>query len=401
MRRADAVPPVEEVAAVTQRLAVLLSAGVSPVSAWGYLLPAHDAAAAAAGAPRADQQSVGLPPELGRRVSSTRREVRRKQGSLPAEDAAAVPGAVPIAPRAVDSKHAGTGTAPILRAAARAAARGDSVADAIAGQVRRQRWEISPRIVDARASAGRPARGHGDAAGQAESAWLGLAAAWQVATQAGAPLAGCLRELAGSLRELAQVQRDLDVALAAPRATARLVMVLPVIGVVFGSLMGFDSLHTLFMTVPGLVCLGGGALLMLAAAGWNRALVRRAGPPDLTPGLRLELMAIAMSGGGSLDRSRALVQATAERYSIASGTDGGSVDRILGLSTRAGVPAAELLRSEAEQLRRDARSAGQRRAATLSVTLMLPLGLCVLPAFMLVGVVPLLLSVLSSTLTTF
>ena len=74
---------------------------------------------------------------------------------------------------------------------------------------------------------------------------------------------------------------------------------------------------------------------------------------------------------------------------------------MLDLSSRAGVPAAELLRSEAEQLRRDARSAGQRRAATLSVTLMLPLGLCVLPAFMLVGVVPLLISVLSSTLTTF
>ena len=190
-------------------------------------------------------------------------------------------------------------------------------------------------------------------------------------------------------------------ALAAPQATARLVMVLPVIGVVFGSLMGFDAVHTLFATLPGLVCLGGGALLMLAAASWNRMLVRRAAPADLTPGLRLELMAIAMSGGGSIDRSRALVQDAAERYGIAPGGHDDPVDRVLSLSIRAGVPAAELLRSEAAQLRRDARSAGQRRAATLSVTLMLPLGLCVLPAFMLVGVVPLLISVLSSTLTMF
>jgi tight adherence protein B len=112
-------------------------------------------------------------------------------------------------------------------------------------------------------------------------------------------------------------------------------------------------------------------------------------------------MAIAMSGGGSIDRSRALVRAAAEQYDIASPDADDPVDRVLDLSMRAGVPAAELLRSEAEQLRRDARSAGQRRAATLSVTLMLPLGLCVLPAFMLVGVVPLLISVLSSTLTTF
>ena len=327
---------------MTQRLAVLLSAGVSPVSAWGYLLP----------------------PSL-----------------------------------LVDS-----GTTGILRAAARAAAGGDSVADAIAGQARRLGRENPSEGRAARPATAAPGRRRNGAAAEVEHAWFGLAAAWQVATQAGAPLAGCLRELAASLRELAQVQRDLEVALAAPRATARLVMVLPLIGVVFGSLMGFDSLHTLFATVPGWVCLGGGALLMLAAAGWNRALVRRAGPTDLTPGLRLELMAIAMSGGGSIDRSRALVQAAAERYGIAAGDAGDvgdPVDRVLDLSTRAGVPAAELLRSEAEQLRRDARSAGQRRAATLSVTLMLPLGLCVLPAFMLVGVVPLLLSVLSSTLTTF
>ncbi|MDJ0347994.1 hypothetical protein [Cryobacterium sp. PH29-G1] len=359
MRRGEAIPPIEEVAAVTQRLAVLLSAGVSPVSAWGYLLPA-----------RGGTVVVGASVGAG---------VGAESSSGGAESA----------------------TTGILRAAARAAARGDSVADAIAGQARRQTLVGLATGDAARVRAPARARRRGTAAVQAERAWLGLAAAWQVATQAGAPLAGCLRELAASLRELAQVQRDLEVALAAPRATARLVMVLPVIGVVFGSLMGFDSVHTLVATVPGLVCLGGGALLMLAAASWNRALVRRAAPADLTPGLRLELMAIAMSGGGSIDRSRTLVQAGTERYGIALGAGVDSIDRVLDLSTRAGVPAAELLRSEAEQLRRDARGAGQRRAATLSVTLMLPLGLCVLPAFMLVGVVPLLISVLSSTLTTF
>ncbi|WP_158251166.1 type II secretion system F family protein [Cryobacterium sp. Y11] len=385
---------------MTQRLAVLLSAGVSPVSAWGYLLPPGRASGAEPGGTR------GAPGAVLR-------------GANPTVSA----------------------TTGILRAAARAAAAGDGVADAIAGQARRQtlgtargeargrarrqvRGEArgqarnQPRAParEAARSAGRAAsRRASDASGQTESAWLGLAAAWQVATQAGAPLAGCLRELAASLRELGQVQRDLEVALAEPRATGRLVMVLPLIGILFGSLMGFDSLHTLFATVPGLVCLAGGGLLMLAAARWNRALVRRAAPTDLTPGLRLELMAIAMSGGGSIDRSRAIVSAATERYGIGSGIDDEStlarasgsapaadpIERVLDLSTRAGVPAAELLRSEAEQLRRDARSAGQRRAATLSVTLMLPLGLCVLPAFMLVGVVPLLISVLSSTLATF
>jgi tight adherence protein B len=63
------------------------------------------------------------------------------------------------------------------------------------------------------------------------------------------------------------------------------------------------------------------------------------------------------------------------------------------------VPAAALLRSEAEEARREARSAGQAAAARLAVTLMLPLGLCILPAFMLLGVAPLLIAIVGSTVS--
>lgn len=313
-------PPIEEVAAVTQRLAVLLSAGVSPVSAWGYLVP--------------------------------------EQPPSPA-DARPEPAA-----------------ARIVRAAALAGGRGDSIADAVAAEAR--------------------ALG-----GQAGDAWLGLAAAWDVATQAGAPLAACLRQLAASFRALGQVHRDLSVALAGPAATAKMVMALPLVGILFGSVLGFNTLQTLFLTAPGLICLAAGSLLMLAGARWNGRLVRSARAGDPAPGLVLDLTAIGMNGGGSVERARTLVRATTERYGLGGAESEGTVTQVLALSARAGVPAAELLRSEADQLRRDARSAGERRAATLAVTLMVPLGVCVLPAFMLVGVVPLLLTVLSSTLRSF
>ena len=322
-------PPIEDVAAVTQRLAVLLSAGVSAVSAWDYLLPDEPAGA-------------GAGPEAG------------------------APSRHPTEPDA----------ARVVRAAAAAGRRGDSIADAVAQEAR--------------------ALG-----GQAGDAWLGLAAAWGVATAAGAPLAACLRELAGSFRDLGQVHRDLAVALAGPNATARMVMGLPLVGILFGSVLGFNTLQTLFLTGPGLACLGAGALLMVAGARWNRRLVRSARARDPTPGHALDLTAIGMAGGGSVARARTLVRSVTERYGVGGGGSEAAIDRVLALSARAGVPAAELLRSEADQLRRDARSDGQRRAATLSVTLMIPLGVCVLPAFMLVGVVPLLLTVLSSTLRSF
>jgi tight adherence protein B len=69
----------------------------------------------------------------------------------------------------------------------------------------------------------------------------------------------------------------------------------------------------------------------------------------------------------------------------------------LALAERAGAPAVDLLRSSAQQARRDARVDGMQLAAALGVRLMLPLGVCVLPSFMLIGVAPMVLSIVSST----
>ncbi|MCU1416316.1 MAG: pilus assembly protein, partial [Schumannella sp.] len=59
------------------------------------------------------------------------------------------------------------------------------------------------------------------------SAWNSLAAVWTVATEVGAPLAPALDRSAGVLRALAQSARDVEVALAGPAATSRIVLALP------------------------------------------------------------------------------------------------------------------------------------------------------------------------------
>ncbi|MDH6235834.1 type II secretion system F family protein [Cryobacterium sp. CG_9.6] len=346
-RRRVHAAPLDEVAAITQRLAVLLSAGVAPSSAWSYLVPevAEDSA-----------------------VRPLWHDGKSGEGT----------------PVAVDTDRASAGAAGLIEAAVDAAVRGDSVPDALADRARLVGGEVG-------------------------EAWLGLAAAWEVATVAGAPLAACLRTLAATFRELGQLHRDCQVALSGPRATARLVMGLPVGGILVGAAMGFNAVHMLFFTAPGWLCLCTGGALMWVASRWNRRLVSTATAAATTPGLQLDLMAIAMAGGASVDRSRRLVQETTLRFGIpcsvladnSRSPEGSTLTRVLRLSERAGVPAAELLRSEAQQIRQDARSAGQQRAEALAVTLMLPLGLCVLPAFMLVGVVPLVLSILAGTLESF
>lgn len=243
-----------------------------------------------------------------------------------------------------------------------------------------------------------PVLARGAAQQQFGIAWRGLAAAWFVAAEAGAPLAPSLRGFADSLRDLAETQREIEVALAGPAATAKFVTVLPLVGILFGLGLGFDTVGTLFGTVPGALCLVAGGALMLASRAWNGRLLRGATPKDPTPGLPLELLAIAVSGGASLDRARRAVSDALERCGL---DPSGDEEGVLELSRRAGVPAGLLLRSEAEQSRRIARSAARRKAASLSVTLMLPLGVCVLPAFLLLGVAPLMIAVLSSTAGSF
>ncbi|PPL19398.1 type II secretion system F family protein [Microterricola pindariensis] len=376
-----AEPPIEAVAAVTERLAVLLAAGVSPHAAWRYL--AEEAAEAGQGRGAAGEPHPGHVGTRAHRATRLSARLRARFGARSASEAERMTAL----------------TTTVVRAAARAGAQGRSIPEAI-------RAAVAGKGVNgaARSAGDEPATPPGRTGRElrSERAWLALAAAWFVAGEAGAPLAATLRELAAAFREQAQLERDLAVALAGPRSTARLVGAMPVIAVLFGALLGFDTVHTLFFTLPGLACLGLGTLLVWAAGRWSASLVRRASRGKGGLGLTVELAAIAMTGGMAAERARALAAGAAERYlPAAGGVELEVVDAVLALSRRAGVPAGELLRSEARQARLRERSAGQQRAARLGVSLMIPLGLCVLPAFMLLGVLPLLLSVLSSTLRLF
>lgn len=223
-------------------------------------------------------------------------------------------------------------------------------------------------------------------------AWVDLAAAWEIATTVGAPLAEVLRMIAEALRDAAAAADDVRIALAEPAGTARLLLWMPFAGLLLGFALGFDTIGVIFGNVLGAACVVVGLLLVVAARLWTARLLRRARPAPGTPGMRAELVAVALSGGASIDRALHLVSQTS--------TSGGSEERVravLELSRAAGVPAVELLRASAAQERHSARVQGRLRAAKLSTRLLLPLGVCTLPAFLLLGVAPLLLSVLAST----
>ncbi len=223
-------------------------------------------------------------------------------------------------------------------------------------------------------------------------AWVDLAAAWEIAATVGAPLAEVLRTIAESLRDAASAADDVRIALAEPAGTARLLLWMPLAGLLLGFALGFDTIGVIVGNPLGAACVVTGLLLVLAARLWTRRLLRRAAPTPGTPGMRAELVAVALAGGASIDRALRLVA----ENSSAAGTEE-DIRSVLELSRAAGVPAVELLRASAAQARHAARVHGRLSAAKLSTRLLIPLGVCTLPAFLLLGVAPMLLSVLAST----
>ncbi|MGW9414792.1 type II secretion system F family protein [Arthrobacter cupressi] len=136
--------------------------------------------------------------------------------------------------------------------------------------------------------------------------------------------------------------------------------------------------------------------------------------------IMIELVAAALESGASLGRALELLtscSAPAVRDSLrpvvaalAIGADWETAWRSsavrnpvalrlrdsLAFAALTGAPSSAVLFAQAARLRREEFRAAERRAAALGVKLVVPLGLCSLPAFLCLGVVPVLLAMLPS-----
>ena len=104
-----------------------------------------------------------------------------------------------------------------------------------------------------------------------------LARAWEVSATTGAPLAHGLEQVVDALTADVALRTVVDGELSAPRATGKIMAVLPVCGVGMGYLLGGDPLHFLVSTPYGWGCLVGGVGLAAAGVLWIDALSRHAG----------------------------------------------------------------------------------------------------------------------------
>ncbi|HLS33892.1 MAG TPA: type II secretion system F family protein [Brevibacterium sp.] len=95
-----------------------------------------------------------------------------------------------------------------------------------------------------------------------------IAAAWEVSVRSGAGLAGVLDRLSKALREDDEARQEVIAALAAPRATSRVLALLPVLGLALGSGLGGDPIGVLFGTMLGAICFAIGGALAVGGLFW-------------------------------------------------------------------------------------------------------------------------------------
>jgi tight adherence protein B len=348
-------PADDLLARAVEALAVLLDAGISPVAVWTYVAEDAEHAVVRAAAARI---AAGVPPAeaIAESVRARAAGAHERRGSRRRR--------LPWGMREAQ----GSGEPWEIRTAGG-----------------RRRWSYrsrrrAPDPVD-----------HGAAT---------VAAAWSVAEHAGAALSPALRGAAAALRDRAETVREVRTSLAGPRATARLMAWLPAVGVGMAYVIGVDVVGALVGGPLGWSAGVAGLSLMAAGRSWTARLVGEASRVGPIAGAEHELLAIALAGGMSVPHAKGLVASAREQVGMADDQHAvRSVDRVLRVAERAGAPAIELLAAEARQERRSARAQGRVRAELLSVRLLLPLGLCVLPAFVLLGVVPVILAMVSSTVT--
>lgn len=103
-----------------------------------------------------------------------------------------------------------------------------------------------------------------------------LAACWEVASSSGSGLALAVDRLATTARAGAAARGELAAELAATRATGRLLMFLPLLGLALGQWIGADPLSWLVSSWAGRGCLVVGIGLQVAAALWLGRIVRAA-----------------------------------------------------------------------------------------------------------------------------
>lgn len=263
------------------------------------------------------------------------------------------------------------------------------------------RWGLDPGLGEdgPRALVEMTAGTHGPARGALSAARL--------SRELGAPLADLLDHYGEILAQTQAAADSAAVALAGPRTSARLLAALPLLGIAIGAAMGVDPASALLDGGLGTLAGSAGAILIVVGYGWSRVLIEKAlRVVALDEAIDAHLVAGALETGASIPRALSAVGKAGRQDELVEvgtllrlGARWEEAWRTPGLISRTIEPAwidganpVPLLTAAARAAVASSDRLAREAAQRLAVRLVVPLGLCYLPAFVLLSVVPVVVS---------
>lgn len=207
--------------------------------------------------------------------------------------------------------------------------------------------------------------------------------------------APAMARLQAVLEARAEAAGRLAVAEAGPRSTARLVYWLPPATLLLGQVAGLGAIEVFWRAPLSILSLVFGAILLLLANLWSSRMLRT--PSQFADEFVLDAFAVCLDGGLEVDSVRNVVESEFEftfgrEISLATIAE---IDSANLLCVETGAAISKLLSSRADELRRNSNYKNLERIEKLSVKLLWPLGVCVLPAFVFISVIPISIALLT------
>lgn len=247
--------------------------------------------------------------------------------------------------------------------------------------------------------------------------WERLAVCWQLGSDHGLAIASLMRAAQRDVAERQRFSARVSAGMAGARASAAILAILPLLGVLLGQLIGARPLSFL----------GAGPSVVRARAGrpprahrpHQGLLLGRTDVADpLAVAASLDVLAVCLAAGMAVSTAAAATAAVAPPRlarvlrraadllalgadpniawsrppDLPPGTHDAQTDAVLRLARRSAASGAALADGIVElavQVRHDAAQAAAAAAERAGVLIAGPLGLCFLPAFLCVGIVPL------------
>jgi tight adherence protein B len=219
-----------------------------------------------------------------------------------------------------------------------------------------------------------------------------------VAQDSGSSMVSEIEFVSDVLASRDRALQKIEIAHASPKSTARLMLWLPIITLAMAQLSGWGVLDTLLEKPIVLVSLGLGIALLLLAKLVTSRLLKKAKPEHSYEGFYLLGVAMAFSAGANVLRAqdRALISYREVFTDEPPASELSAMAEITELVEHSGARAVELLRKQAQKMQEEVLFAAEVKIEKLSIKLMLPLGLGVLPAFVFLAIVPLMVTTLGA-----